>query len=63
MSQVRYVVTQHTCCLHAFQGLAGNETIKMRVIEALRKYGVGSCGPPRFYGTLVHLFALNFLLS
>jgi serine palmitoyltransferase len=46
-----------------FQGLAGNETIKMRVIEALRKYGVGSCGPPRFYGTLVHLFALNFLLS
>ena len=34
-----------------FTGLAGNETIKMRAIETLRKYGVGSCGPPGFYGT------------
>ena len=38
-----------------FTGLAGNETtapIKMRAIETLRKYGVGSCGPPGFYGTI-----------
>jgi serine palmitoyltransferase len=34
-----------------FTGLAGNETIKERAIETLRKYGVGSCGPPGFYGT------------
>ncbi|KAI9452060.1 pyridoxal phosphate-dependent transferase [Lactarius psammicola] len=34
-------------------GLAGNETIKERAIETLRKYGVGSCGPPGFYGTIV----------
>lgn len=35
-----------------FTGLAGNETIKERAIETLRKYGVGSCGPPAFYGTI-----------
>ncbi|KAI9439806.1 serine palmitoyltransferase [Lactarius indigo] len=34
-----------------FTGLAGNENIKVRAIEALRKYGVGCCGPPGFYGT------------
>ncbi|KAH9983383.1 serine palmitoyltransferase [Russula compacta] len=39
-----------------FTGLAGNETIKERAIETLRKYGVGSCGPPGFYGTFdVHM--------
>ncbi|KAI9452056.1 serine palmitoyltransferase [Lactarius psammicola] len=39
-----------------FTGLAGNETIKERAIETLRKYGVGSCGPPGFYGTIdVHM--------
>ncbi|KAH9032096.1 serine palmitoyltransferase [Lactarius hengduanensis] len=35
-----------------FTGLAGDEVIKVRAIETLRKYGVGSCGPPRFYGTI-----------
>ncbi|KAI9452058.1 pyridoxal phosphate-dependent transferase [Lactarius psammicola] len=35
-----------------FTGLAGNETINERAIETLRKYGVGSCGPPGFYGTI-----------
>ncbi|KAF9484302.1 serine palmitoyltransferase [Pholiota conissans] len=39
-----------------FTGLAGNEHIKQRAIETLRKYGLGSCGPPGFYGTLdVHM--------
>ncbi|KAH7883087.1 serine palmitoyltransferase [Phlebopus sp. FC_14] len=39
-----------------FAGLAGNEHIKERAIETLRKYGLGSCGPPGFYGTIdVHL--------
>ncbi|KAK7044202.1 serine palmitoyltransferase component [Paramarasmius palmivorus] len=39
-----------------FTGLAGNEHIKQRAIETLRKYGVGSCGPAGFYGTVdVHL--------
>ncbi|ESK92361.1 serine c-palmitoyltransferase [Moniliophthora roreri MCA 2997] len=39
-----------------FTGLAGNEHIKQRAIETLRKYGVGSCGPAGFYGTVdVHM--------
>ncbi|KAF8909746.1 serine palmitoyltransferase [Gymnopilus junonius] len=39
-----------------FAGLAGNEHIKQRAVETLRKYGLGSCGPPGFYGTLdVHM--------
>ncbi|KAK2463332.1 hypothetical protein APHAL10511_004643 [Amanita phalloides] len=39
-----------------FTGLAGNESIKQRAVEVLRKYGLGSCGPPGFYGTLdVHM--------
>ena len=35
-----------------FTGLAGNETIKKRTIETVRKYGVDSCGPPQFYDTI-----------
>lgn len=35
-----------------FSGLSGNEEIKEHAIETLRKYGLGSCGPPGFYGTL-----------
>ncbi|KAF8179908.1 serine palmitoyltransferase [Pholiota molesta] len=39
-----------------FTGLGGNEQIKQRAIDTLRKYGLGSCGPPGFYGTLdVHM--------
>ncbi|RIA91604.1 serine palmitoyltransferase [Glomus cerebriforme] len=34
-----------------FLGLVSNEAIKEKAIETLRKYGVGSCGPPGFYGT------------
>ncbi|EIW79758.1 serine palmitoyltransferase [Coniophora puteana RWD-64-598 SS2] len=39
-----------------FTGLAGNEHIKERAVDTLRKYGLGSCGPPGFYGTIdVHM--------
>ncbi|EGF82407.1 hypothetical protein BATDEDRAFT_9831 [Batrachochytrium dendrobatidis JAM81] len=39
-----------------FLGIMNNEAIKEKAIAALRKYGVGSCGPPGFYGTLdVHV--------
>jgi hypothetical protein len=34
-----------------FTGLAGNEHIKSMAADTLRKYGLGSCGPPGFYGT------------
>ena len=39
-----------------FAGLAGNERVKERAIETLRNYGLGSCGPPGFYGTLGELY-------
>lgn len=35
-----------------FTGLAGNEHIKQHAIKTLRRYGLGSCGPPGFYGTI-----------
>ncbi|KAJ1926091.1 serine palmitoyltransferase component [Tieghemiomyces parasiticus] len=39
-----------------FLGLVGNEELKEHAVHTLRKYGVGSCGPPGFYGTLdVHI--------
>lgn len=39
-----------------FTGLQGNEHIKERAVETLRKYGLGSCGPPGFYGTIGAFF-------
>ncbi|VDO79313.1 unnamed protein product [Soboliphyme baturini] len=39
-----------------FLGFIGNQKIEDRAIQALHKYGVGSCGPRGFYGTMdVHL--------
>ncbi|KAF9045050.1 serine palmitoyltransferase [Panaeolus papilionaceus] len=39
-----------------FAGLANSEALKEKAVETLRKYGLGSCGPPGFYGTLdVHM--------
>ncbi|KAJ3165313.1 serine palmitoyltransferase component [Irineochytrium annulatum] len=39
-----------------FLGVMNGESIKEKAVEALRKYGVGSCGPPGFYGTIdVHM--------
>ncbi|GAA98393.1 hypothetical protein E5Q_05079 [Mixia osmundae IAM 14324] len=39
-----------------FAGLFADEHVKGKAIECLRSYGVGSCGPPGFYGTFdVHM--------
>ncbi|KAF8938793.1 serine palmitoyltransferase [Dissophora ornata] len=39
-----------------FLGYLTNEDMKTKAIETLHNYGVGSCGPPGFYGTLdVHI--------
>ncbi|KAJ3411783.1 serine palmitoyltransferase component [Chytridiales sp. JEL 0842] len=35
-----------------FMGVLNQDSIKEKAVDALRKYGVGSCGPPGFYGTL-----------
>ncbi|CAO1622271.1 unnamed protein product [Sympodiomycopsis kandeliae] len=39
-----------------FADLAGDEKIKDAAVKVLRTYGVGSCSPPGFYGTIdVHM--------
>ena len=39
-----------------FLGIMNSDLIKEKAIAALRKYGVGTCGPPGFYGTLdIHM--------
>ncbi|KAI8318428.1 serine palmitoyltransferase [Martensiomyces pterosporus] len=39
-----------------FLGFVNNPDLEKHALETLRKYGVGSCGPPGFYGTLdVHM--------
>ncbi|XP_034947859.1 serine palmitoyltransferase 1 [Chelonus insularis] len=41
---------------HNYLGLLENKKIEERAINTVRKYGVGSCGPRGFYGTVdVHL--------
>ncbi|KAF9310690.1 serine palmitoyltransferase component [Podila horticola] len=35
-----------------YLGYITNEDIKQKAIDTLHNYGVGSCGPPGFYGTL-----------
>lgn len=41
---------------HNYLGLLEDENIQDAAVKSLRKYGVGSCGPRGFYGTLdVHL--------
>ncbi|XP_017882138.1 serine palmitoyltransferase 1 [Ceratina calcarata] len=41
---------------HNYLGLTENSEIERNAIAAVRKYGVGSCGPRGFYGTVdVHL--------
>jgi len=43
-------------CTMNFLGFVGNEEIEKAAITTLRNYGVGSCGPRGFYGTIdVHL--------
>ena len=34
-----------------YYNFIANETLKEKAIQTLRKYGVGPCGPPGFYGT------------
>ncbi|KAH6561505.1 hypothetical protein BASA50_011215 [Batrachochytrium salamandrivorans] len=44
------------CASFNFLGVMNSEAVKDKAILALRKYGVGSCGPPGFYGTIdVHI--------
>lgn len=56
----KYVTVDGVECLnlasHNYLGLLEQESIKESAIAAINKYGVGSCGPRGFYGTIdVHL--------
>lgn len=56
----KYVTVDGVECLnlasHNYLGLLEQENIKDSAIAAINKYGVGSCGPRGFYGTIdVHL--------
>lgn len=50
MSTGGKIVTNLAC--FNFTGLADSEHIKQRAIDTVCKYGVGTCGPTTFYGTL-----------
>ncbi|KAK3611972.1 hypothetical protein CHS0354_011630 [Potamilus streckersoni] len=56
----KYVTVRGKRCINMatlnFLGMVGDESIEAVTIKCLRKYGVGSCGPRGFYGTMdVHL--------
>lgn len=56
----KYIIVNSIKCLnmatHNYLGLEEYPKIKESAINCLQKYGVGSCGPRGFYGTVdVHL--------
>ena len=56
----KYITVDGCRCLnlgtHNYLGLADSPRLEEASIKAVRKYGVGSCGPRAFYGTMdVHL--------
>uniref|UniRef100_A0A0P4VRT4 Serine palmitoyltransferase 1 n=1 Tax=Rhodnius neglectus TaxID=72488 RepID=A0A0P4VRT4_9HEMI len=56
----KYIYVNGTKCLNLascnFLGLLTNKESETEAIKAVRKYGIGSCGPRGFYGTVdVHL--------
>lgn len=56
----KYIIVDGVKCLnlstHNYLGLADNPRLEISSLEAVNKYGVGSCGPRAFYGTMdVHL--------
>lgn len=56
----KYITIDNVKCLNMctnnYLGLADHSALESSAIEAVRRYGVGSCGPRAFYGTMdVHL--------
>jgi serine palmitoyltransferase len=57
----RVVINGQTCinfATHNYYNFFDNKSIENRVIEAVNKYGVGSCGPRGFYGTFGKYFII-----
>jgi serine palmitoyltransferase len=65
----RIVVEGKEClnlATHNYLGFVENQNCIDAAIKGLRKYGVGSCGPRGFYGTVgemsfIQLFLSNFI--
>ncbi|CAL1530141.1 unnamed protein product [Lymnaea stagnalis] len=56
----KYIKVNGKLCINMatfnFLGMVGKKELEERAVKALRVYGVGSCGPRGFYGTMdVHL--------
>lgn len=52
----------HRClnvATHNYLSFADKPDIEERAIQSIRKYGVGSCGPRGFYGTVGESFILH----
>lgn len=55
MSGKQITINSNNClnlATHNYMGLLNAPDIKDSAIAAVRKYGVGSCGPRGFYGTI-----------
>lgn len=52
----KHITINGSSCLnlgtHNYLGLLNSPEIEENAIAAIRKYGVGSCGPRGFYGTI-----------
>ncbi|ESO93781.1 hypothetical protein LOTGIDRAFT_182203 [Lottia gigantea] len=56
----KYINIRNKSCINMatmnFLGMISNKTIEEEAVRCIKKYGVGSCGPRGFYGTMdVHL--------
>ncbi|XP_050402480.1 serine palmitoyltransferase 1 [Patella vulgata] len=56
----KYINIRQKSCINMatmnFLGMVANKTIEDEAVRCIKKYGVGSCGPRGFYGTMdVHL--------
>ena len=60
-----HVVVNGRDCLNLatfnFLGFIGNSEVKEAAANTIRKYGVGSCGPRGFYGTVgKHIICIHY---
>lgn len=44
-------------------GLIENDGMKQVAVDTLREYGVGTCGPSGFYGTIGEYYPIDYICS
>lgn len=56
LNDIQGRITPRFLSSNDFLGLRGHDKVRQAAQAAIRKYGVGTCGPSGFYGTLdIHL--------